>query len=47
MNKMKEMTKEEKKNLRTRCDYLEMKNFNLQKKLDALRDEYRKKVKNY
>jgi hypothetical protein len=44
MNPIKEMSNEEVLHLRSRCQYLEMQNFNLNKKLESLRDEYRKKV---
>ena len=44
MQSIKEMSNEESLHLKSRVEYLQMQNHNLQNQLVALRDEYRKKV---
>lgn len=44
MKSIKELSNEESLHLKSRCEYLQMKNFNLENQLTTMRDEYRKKV---
>jgi predicted RNase H-like nuclease (RuvC/YqgF family) len=44
MNSIKELSNEETLHLKSRVEYLQAQNYNLQNQLTALRDEYRKKV---
>jgi predicted RNase H-like nuclease (RuvC/YqgF family) len=44
MNSIKELSNEETLHLKSRVEYLQMQNYNLQNQLTAIREEYRKKV---
>lgn len=44
MNSLKELSKEEVRNMQSRLEYLQMQNMNLETQIRALRDELRRKV---